>query len=315
MKYIYTYLFICFILFGACKNSNASNSKSSSTDSVENKHDSLTIKLPDIPLLYTAPDQRAEYLANHYWDNFSFKDTSYIEKDITEQAWVDYLNILHMVPLNISQESIRSTIKKAEANKKMLNDFMRMADHYLYDPNSPMRNEELYIPVLETVIASDSLLNIEKIRPKDRLEMAYKNRVGTKALDFTYTLASGKQAKMYNLKTDYILLYFHNPGCHTCEETTLMMKNSLQINHLLSKKKITILTVYPDAELDDWKAHLSELSNNWINGYDQDMVIMYKKLYDLKAIPTLYLLDKNKVVILKDATFEMIEEYLRRLSL
>lgn len=92
------------------------------------------------------------------------------------------------------------------------------------------------------------------------------------------------------------------------------MKNSLQLNHLLSQKKITILTVYPDGEVDDWKAHLPELSKDWINGYDKDMVLMYKKLYDLKAIPTLYLLDKQKVVLLKDATFDMIEEYLRRLN-
>lgn len=168
--------------------------------------------------------------------------------------------------------------------------------------------------MLEAVIDSDSLLEMEKIRPKDRLEMAYKNRIGTKALDFTYTLASGKQAKMHNLKTEYILLYFHNPGCHTCEETSQRMKNSLQLNHLLSQKKITILTVYPDGEVDDWKAHLPELSKDWINGYDKDMVLMYKKLYDLKAIPTLYLLDKQKVVLLKDATFDMIEEYLRRLN-
>ena len=35
-----------------------------------------------------------------------------------------------------------------------------------------------------------------------------------------------------------------------------------------------------------------------------------KQLYDLKAIPTLYLLNKEKTVLLKDATTQAIEEYL-----
>ncbi|MEF9924367.1 MAG: DUF5106 domain-containing protein, partial [Muribaculaceae bacterium] len=32
---------------------------------------------------------------------------------------------------------------------------------------------------------------------------------------------------------------------------------------------------------------------------------------DLKAIPSLYLLDKDKKIILKDATIEIIENYLQ----
>ena len=35
-----------------------------------------------------------------------------------------------------------------------------------------------------------------------------------------------------------------------------------------------------------------------------------QQLYDLKAIPTLYLLNKDKTVLLKDAPAQTIEEYL-----
>ena len=49
----------------------------------------------------------------------------------------------------------------------------------------------------------------------------------------------------------------------------------------------------------------------WINGYDKKLVIKEKNLYDLKAIPTLYLLDKDKKVLLKDATVAQIDQYLQ----
>ena len=41
-------------------------------------------------------------------------------------------------------------------------------------------------------------------------------------------------------------------------------------------------------------------------------MIKEKNLYDLKAIPTLYLLDKNKKVLLKDAVVGQIEQYLQQ---
>ena len=36
------------------------------------------------------------------------------------------------------------------------------------------------------------------------------------------------------------------------------------------------------------------------------------EIYDLKAIPTLYLLDKDKKVVLKDVTFNQVENYLKQ---
>ena len=49
------------------------------------------------------------------------------------------------------------------------------------------KRQEFYIPVLEAMIASPVLDETEKIRPQARLKLAQKNRIGTKALDFTYT--------------------------------------------------------------------------------------------------------------------------------
>ena len=78
------------------------------------------------------------------------------------------------------------------------------------------------------------------------------------------------------------------------------------LSELIKKKKLTILSLYPDEELDEWRKHLSEFPTEWINGYDKSFTIKTKNLYDLKAIPTLYLLDANKKVLLKDATAQAI---------
>lgn len=299
---------ICILCLCACKSGNASGLNQNE----EVAQDTIkTFTLPAIPPMLMAPDLRAEFLAKHYWDNVNFADTNYIHHpEVTEQAWADYCDILNRVPLETAQEAMRKTIEQTNVDKKVFTYITDLADKYLYDPNSPMRNEEFYIPVLDAMLASPVLEEIEKVRPKARRELAQRNRIGTKALNFNYTLASGTQGSLYQLKTDYTLLFINNPGCHACAETKEALKNSPIINQLLSQKKLTVLSVYPDEELDEWRKHLNEFPKEWINGYDKKFVIKEQQLYDLKAIPTLYLLNKDKTVLLKDATAEAVEQYL-----
>lgn len=298
---------LCFLLLCSCKNGNASSQ--STNETVQDTIKSIT--LPAIPTMMTAPEQRADFLVKHYWDNVNFADTNYIHHpEVTEQAWADYCDILNHVPLETAQEAMRKTIERTNANKKVFTYITDLADKYLYDPNSPMRNEEFYIPVLDAMLDSPLLEEIEKVRPKARRELAQKNRIGTKALNFNYTLASGAQGSFYQLQAEYILLFINNPGCHACTETIDALKNAPIINQLLEQKRLTVLSIYPDEELDEWRKHLNEFPKEWVNGYDKTFDIKEQQLYDLKAIPTLYLLNKEKTVLLKDATAQAVEEYL-----
>ncbi len=298
---------VCLLCLCACKNGNASglNKTKVAQDTIK------TFTLPTIPTMMTVPEQRADFLVKHYWDNVNFADTNYIHHpELTEQAWADYCDILNHVPLETAQQAMRKTIERTNVDKKVFTYITDLADKYLYDPNSPMRNEEFYIPVLDAMLASPILEEIEKVRPKARRELAQKNRIGTKALNFNYTLASGAQGSLYQQKSVYTLLFINNPGCHACTETIEALKNAPVINQLLAQQKLTVLSIYPDEELNEWRKHLNEFPKEWINGYDKTFAIKEQQLYDLRAIPTLYLLNKDKTVLLKDAPVQAIEEYL-----
>lgn len=270
-----------------------------------------TFTLPKLPVMLNTPETRAKFLTEHYWEHMNFNDTNYIHHpEITEQAWVNYIDLLKHVPDSIAKKSIKQLYLKADLNKKVYTYFTDLADKYLYDPNSPVRNEEFYIPVLDAMLNSKVLSEAEKIRPQERRKLAERNRKGTKAINFNYTLSSGKSANLYGIRTEYTLLFINNPGCHACEETIKALKQAPAINSKLQAGRLTLLSVYPDEELGEWKKHLADFPSNWINGYDKKLVIRNQNLYDLKAIPTLYLLDKNKIVHLKDATIADIDQYL-----
>lgn len=309
MKYKFSSILLFLCLCTACGNSKANGA---SQDGVP--ADTITaFTLPPIPPMLNTPELRADFLVRHYWDNVNLADTNYVHHpDITEQAWVDYIDVLKIVPAKTADAAIKDLFVKAETAKTSYLYLADLADKYLYDPNSPMRNEELYISVLDVLIASPTLDETEKIRPQGRRELAQKNRVGTKAIDFAYTLASGKNGTLHNITAPYTLLFINNPGCHACAETIDALKNAPAISQGISQKKIQILSLYPDEELDEWRKHLSDFPAEWIYGYDAKQTISEKNLYDLKAIPTLYLLDQNKMVLLKDVTAAEIDQYLSK---
>lgn len=314
--------FICLLSASSCssaKNSQTSEEEVDRMEPVLAEPDRSvvpdTFVLPAIPDVITSNEERAIYLIMHYWDRFDFANRSLIDRpDITEQAFVDYINILGYVPIKEADKSLLYTIEKAEADTVMYEHFALLFEKYLYDPNSPFRNEEYYIPVLQELVVSPVLSAEKKSIYQFHLDMVMMNRVGQKANNFSYTLESGQSFKLYDLQSQFTLLMFSNPGCSTCEMVTRQLNSSKILNEALSmnsptRTMLTILTIYPDDNLEEWHAHLPNMPGNWLHGYDKGMVITNDRLYDIKAYPTIYLLDKDKKVIQKDTSIELIESF------
>jgi hypothetical protein len=195
----------------------------------------------------------------------------------------------------------------------MFDYFVMLAEKVLHDPNSPYRSDELYIAVLEAQLASPHYDKYEKMAPEYDLRIVSQNRIGQKANDFDYTDRTGRTRNMYSLKNDFIIVYINNPGCAMCRDITEALKQSPIISDLQQQGRLRVLAIYPDENLDEWHKHLSDMPSEWINGYDRGCRIERENLYNVSAIPALYLLDKEKKVLVKDSTnVGEIEEVLFR---
>lgn len=313
MRYFIMIMAIAVLGFYSCSNNSKPVQDNMLAQEAE-LEEKTALELPEVPKEFTTPVDRANYLITHYWDNFDFSDTAYIHlPEITEQALANYVQILPIADKNIAEKSIVALLDKAEHQKTpgMYSFFTENFEKYLYDPNSFMRNEEYYIPVAEYILTDSVTGDVEKEKVRFKLEMMEKNRPGQIAADITYTLSSGKTATLHGLKAGYTLLMFYNPDCHTCAENIDYLKTSPIINKIHESGGLKVLAFYPDADLSIWQKHLKDIPASWVNGYDKNQTVLNKKVYDLKAIPTLYLLDKEKRVLLKDATAQKIESYLK----
>ena len=270
-------------------------------------------QLPEVPVMLDTPEARATFVCEHYWDNFDFADTAYIHlPDITEQAIVNFMDLMPRVPKELSEKAMGILYQKAAPHSPMLWHFWETMSRYWKDANSPVRNEEMFIRLCKSVESVPQVEEVLKQRASFARRLAEKNRVGQSAIDFIYTLASGKQGRMYGLKADYTLLFFYNPDCHTCMEIKNAMKQSSRLKEWVSSGKMKVLTLYPDEDVALWRGHLNELSNEWVNGYDKGQVLTHELLYDLSAIPSFYLLDKDKKVLLKDVDWNQVMQFFEK---
>lgn len=301
---------IALLMLVACRQSQ---STASSNEAVSATTDTLHVThyiRPEIPQMMIDPGQRAVYFVKHYWDGYSTADTAFIHSDKTEQLYADFISALQYVDTAEVRTALQTMMQRMEADSTAYAHFCSLSEKYLYDPNSPMRNEDYYIPVLEQMINSKQLSEYDKIRPIDRLEQTRKNRPGMKATDFSYVTPKGKAGRLSLLKSDYTLLFFYDPDCTNCQEFERILSEMPFFLDIQKKGILSVLAIYPDSDENEWLLKSSQMPQGWIVGWNKKGDIRSKTLYEIRATPTLYLLNKEKKVILKDATLEQIIQYL-----
>lgn len=247
----------------------------------------------------------------HFWDKFDMNDTAQVKNpDIGEQKLADFIGLLSTTPDSaLRDKAVDGMLDKAKSNRPNFDHFIKLYERYLYDGNSPMRNDIVYESVLRYLIKTDLLSDLEKEAYRPIYKLLLRNKAGQLAEDFSYELANGKKQKLSQTKGKYTFLMFYDPECSHCKETIHQLRDTPQLVQLFEQQQVQVLAIDPWGDRNKWKDYMPEISEKWINGFDSESKILSFNLYDLKASPTIYLLDENKRVLLKDTYLQPVIEY------
>lgn len=252
-----------------------------------------------------APDEALRE-ATHYWDATDFADKSLTEHpERIEARFAGYVELLQGEGIAAQEAGplLANLLERAGTDEKVYHLFSELSEKYLYSPESPVRDEELYLYALRQQIESDCFDDYEKLRPRFQLNMALRNRYGEPATDFAFTLPDGSTSALYDVEAPFTILFFNDPGCEACREVASELRRRPLVRLMERAGMVRILAVYshPDEDLPNWKSHLDRYPASWIMGYDKGARLHYEALYDLRTIPCLYLLDARKRVLCKGA--------------
>ncbi len=193
---------------------------------------------------------------------------------------------------------------KGATSKASLLATAEQAENYLYSIGSDGYNEELFVEVLKAVLQSPLLSETDKIRPYMLLESACKNMMNTIAADMAYVTPDGKSHMLHNNEGKYTILFFNDPDCSDCAEVKQQLTQSEIITTLHNRNQLRIVGLYTYSDEALWLA--GNYPDIMINGWDKECEAECNELYVLRQIPTLYLLDSENRVILKDTSLNEI---------
>lgn len=233
---------------------------------------------------------------------------SQVNIDLGEQGFADFLHLLGYGNDEIIDKATGSFLDQAFSFRWGKTHYTQMINHYLDNPNSPLRNDGIYVHFLHHIRPYYANDVAERERYTFKLVQAKKNLPGQKANDFAYTERNGKQGRMSDIQARFTLLFFLDPDCENCKQIMPIAT----ANDQLKRQDVTVLAIYADEDFDAWKKDVHHFPSNWIDAYSPNGEIMKKLIYYVPATPSFYLLDSSKRVILKDAPLETVVGFLQQ---
>jgi thiol-disulfide isomerase/thioredoxin len=254
------------------------------------------------------------FFKDHFFDNYQLSSPYHLHMPFYAQALNTYFTRVLRPERQETVKQIARLLEKLNENKPLYRYTVREL-YNLYKSVPYPDLEGLFLEVGENYIIGrpemwDSAY-VDKVA--FNLKLAAMNPVGSKATDLKLNDLAGNTLSLYDVQAAYTILYFFNPQCGACAEITPKVHKTYQE---YKHKGIQLFAVYIDRDKDVWMNYVTGNKYlDWINVWDADETAGIYSKYDLHAIPMIYLLDKDKVIIEKDLAQSDLDLWLSQLTM
>lgn len=263
------------------------------------------LPLPVVPPTLTKPADRAIYIIDHFWDGLDFSDTV-VSRDtrLIEQSFADYTSLFPVVNDSTArlQSAVDRLVRASEDDSIAAAGLRDIAEIYLYDVVSPMHNDDYYRFYLNSFINSDGLDDGMRLRYEYQLEEINRNRVGETAADFGLVAKDGSETTLSHevAGVPLTVLMFYNPFCSECHDISSAMADDPAVAKAVAAGRLQLIAVIADGAWSD-NASAVPLDGPIREFAAKDNCVEDEQLYSIRLIPTLYILDSEMKVVMRDA--------------
>ncbi len=293
--------------FGACGGSVSKPAMSE--EEVTALLEAGDLPVPEVPESLVSPQDRAEFVALHFWDAMDWQQHALsLDTVFVEQNFANYLGILPYANPDGREKAVALLLQSAASDKEAYTYLASVAERYLADPNSPMRSEDIYIIFLKEFLKSPMFGEEKKSKYEYQLGNAQKNRPGMLAADFAMRSREGKQLSLLQSAAgaDYTLLLFYDPDCEHCKE---ILGN---ISEWEMPGGVQVMAVDVTGDAVRFERTKGNYPPAWEVAFATDP-IEDAELYNFPALPSIYMLDRDGNVVLKDAGVQTLTMVLGRM--
>ncbi len=241
------------------------------------------------------------YYRVHYFDHFDLNDPRVMRSGLIQNK-IDYYTqkLTYPMPdsqiiaidyllgkMNQNEEAFQYYLvyflNEAARSKRMGMDavYVHLVDNYYAKGRAPWADEEQVKKLMAQAAIARPLL-IGKIAP-----------------DLTVYKEDGTPVSIHAVQADYTVLFFWDPECSHCKKQIPFVIDFYQEYKSKGVEVLAICTKTGEDISSCWSAIKERGMDLWVNASDQYLRSRYKAIYDVKTTPQLFILDKDKKIVVK----------------
>jgi peroxiredoxin len=249
------------------------------------------------------------YNKDHFFDNIDINDERLLRTPILQAKLNTFFtNVVIQSPDSISKE-IDKMIGKVKDNYKVFQFFsVYLFNHFReseimgHDAIVVKLADEIYLTNKADWVSKDFKddlrKQVDRIRP---------NLIGVKAHDLVMDSYKGVFVSLYDIEKDFTILYFWEPDCGFCAETTPKLK---ALYDKVRDQGVEVFSVCTTGEKSKWEKYIEEHKLDWINGWDPERRTNFGYYYNVESTPMIYILDRDKTIIAKKLSVDDIGSFI-----
>ena len=271
-----------------------------------------TPKVPAPPAGVDSLLFKYNYYNAHFWDGIDIADPGLLRSPLLHNKIIDYLD---NVVIQMTDSVIIAVDKLIDASKKNNEAFRYLLITLTnkYESSPIMGFDKVFVHLVDQYYLTHktSWTDEETVKKlSERAASIRPNFIGNPAPAFTLQDTLGADYKLYDIKAKYTVLYFYDPDCGHCKKSTPQLHEAYAE---LRAKDVEVLAICTTTDFKRWHEFIIEHDLSWLNLADLPSKTHMKYYYDVRSTPTVYILDKDKKILLKKVASEDIPKIIDQL--
>lgn len=241
---------------------------------------------------------RSDWLMQHFWDGMDFANKQTVDQNALNDAFAVYTAPMQFASVTEVNASIDKLISRYSKNPVLSLQFGKAAEEALYGPRAYFWNDELYLKFLDALVSNKGIKKERKLRYNRQRDLISATMVGKRPPAFDYLTPQGKKSR-FDPTGVITLIEFGDPDCTDCRHARLKMETNVTFGRLIDTGKLNVMFINVDPD-EGWEQKLASYPAKWHVGASDDVA----DLYDLRATPSIYIVDRNGTVAAKNVDIE-----------
>ncbi|SMD31901.1 Peroxiredoxin [Reichenbachiella faecimaris] len=249
------------------------------------------------------------YYKDHFFDGIDFSSDGLIRAPNFYGKVREYIERVTFQHPDSIIASIDYVLAKCESNPELFRFWMGTFFQEYQNPKI-MGMDKVFVHLSDNYYLNgkidwaDSTLLAEL---EKEMKFQRENQIGLKAPQIHLIDTLENRTSLYDIKSDYMVLYFYDPDCGHCKKKTPVLYDLYK--KMEGDFDVAAITVGTD--IKKWKDFIKKFDlKGWTNLGDPYYKSNFRVQYNVRSTPQVYIVDKDKKIIAKKLDVEQIENFI-----